>query len=126
VSWLCVNVNDIRTFNSRGLAGFGARITYRLSAGEQRLVALATVLAMHPRVLLLDEPTTGLDRASQARLLEHLAGLRQAMVIVSHDLSVLERLATRAVKLAQGRLTCFDFHTQKSSVFGILRYTMYP
>ncbi|WPL17401.1 Cobalt import ATP-binding protein CbiO [Thiorhodovibrio winogradskyi] len=92
-----------QTLAALGLEGFAERITYRLSAGEKRLVALATVLAMRPDVLLLDEPTTGLDEPSEARLLAHLEGLDQAMVIVSHDRGVLERLATRVVGLKQGR-----------------------
>lgn len=87
-----------------GLAGFAERVTYRLSAGEKRLVALATVLAMKPAVLLLDEPTNGLDAATEARLIEHLAALEQAMVIVSHDQQLLAQLATRAVRLEAGIL----------------------
>jgi cobalt/nickel transport system ATP-binding protein len=100
-----------QTLDALGLAGFAGRITYRLSAGEKRLVALATVLAMHPRVLLLDEPTNGLDQASEGRLLEHLEGLGQAMIIVSHDRRLLERLATRAVCLDGGRLADATLHS---------------
>jgi cobalt/nickel transport system ATP-binding protein len=87
-----------------GLDGFAERVTHRLSTGERRLVALATVLAMHPQVLLLDEPTSGLDEATEARMTEHLAGLPQAMVIVSHDRTFLGRLANRALLLSSGRL----------------------
>jgi cobalt/nickel transport system ATP-binding protein len=104
-----------RTLAALGLDGFAERVTYRLSAGEKRLVALATVLAMQPQVLLLDEPTTGLDHASEARLLDHLDGLDQAMVIVSHDQAVLERLATRAVGLEQGRMTDLILHRHDHS-----------
>jgi cobalt/nickel transport system ATP-binding protein len=94
-----------------GLAGFAERVTHRLSTGERRLVALATVLAMHPQVLLLDEPTGGLDEATQARMTEHLARLPQAMVIVSHDRGFLGRLANRAVLLADGRLLEAALHS---------------
>jgi cobalt/nickel transport system ATP-binding protein len=93
-----------QTLAALGLAGFAERVTHRLSAGEKRLVALATVLAMRPEVLLLDEPTNGLDEVAEQRLLSHLEGLDQAMVIVSHDRHLLERLATRAVGLSEGRL----------------------
>jgi cobalt/nickel transport system ATP-binding protein len=87
-----------------GLDGFQERVTHRLSAGEKRLVALATVLAMHPQVLLLDEPTNGLDEAARERLMTHLGGLTQAMVIVSHDRSLLQRLTHRRLWLGSGRL----------------------
>jgi cobalt/nickel transport system ATP-binding protein len=98
------------TLGALGLAGFAERVTHRLSGGEKRLVALATVLAMHPDVLLLDEPTNGLDAATEARLLAHLTALPQAMVIVSHDRRLLERLATRAVCLHEGRLAAAMLH----------------
>jgi len=94
-----------------GLAGFADRVTHRLSTGERRLVALATVLAMHPEVLLLDEPTSGLDEATEARMTAHLAGLPQAMIIVSHDRAFLGRLANRALLLADGRLLDGALHS---------------
>jgi len=87
-----------------GCLDFAERVTHRLSSGEKRMVALATVLAMRPRVLLLDEPTNGLDDTSEERLIAHLSMLEQAMVIVSHDRRFLERLVNRAVVLKDGRL----------------------
>ena len=94
-----------RTLDSLGLAGYEDRITYKLSGGEKRLVALATVLAMQPELLLLDEPTSGLDEEARARVIKILAGLPQAMLLVSHDRSFLDRLATRVLRLAGGRIT---------------------
>ncbi|SFC71160.1 energy-coupling factor ABC transporter ATP-binding protein [Tropicimonas isoalkanivorans] len=81
------------------------RITHKLSGGEKRLVTLATVLAMEPDVLLLDEPTNGLDEANEARLVEVLLGLPQAMVVVSHDPHFRRRVGTRSLRLHEGRLT---------------------
>jgi cobalt/nickel transport system ATP-binding protein len=98
-----------------GLSEFEGRVTHRLSAGEKRLVALATVLAMDPQVLLLDEPTNGLDEATEARLTAHLAAASQAMLIVSHDRAFLERLATRAVALVDGRLEPAVMHRHPHS-----------
>ena len=59
---------------------------------------------MRPEALLLDEPTNALDEETRERLLDILAGLPLAMVIVSHDREVSERLANREVRLTQGRL----------------------
>jgi len=87
-----------------GLTGFETRVTHTLSGGEKRLVALATVLAMRPDVLLLDEPTNGLDAATENLLTDILAGLPQAMVVISHDGAFLDRIATRRVRLDRGRL----------------------
>lgn len=86
------------------------RITHRLSGGEKRLVSLAAVLAMAPDILLLDEPTNALDDVHHARLEAILATLPTAMVIVSHDRAFLQRLATRAVLLRDGRLQPATIH----------------
>jgi len=93
-----------RTLDSLGLAGYAGRITYRLSGGEKRLVALATVLAMEPEVLLLDEPTLGLDDEATERVEQILDGLPQAMLIVSHHRPLLKKTAARCLRLAGGRL----------------------
>ncbi len=73
------------TMERLGLAGFEDRVTYKLSGGEKKLVSLATVLAMQPRLLLLDEPTTGLDEATRHRLIHILQDLDIGYMIVSHE-----------------------------------------
>ncbi len=93
------------TLDRLGLAHLEDRVTHKLSGGQKRLVSLAAVLAMEPEALLLDEPTNALDEATRERLLDILAGLPQAMVIVSHDREVIDRLATRRVTLAEGTLS---------------------
>lgn len=92
------------TLATLGLEGLAGRVTHKLSGGEKRLASLATVLAMQPEVLLLDEPTNGLDEATERRLVEHLEQLPLAMVFVSHDRRFVERMATRALLLREGRL----------------------
>jgi len=74
-----------QTLGILGLEGFEERVTYRLSGGEKKLVALATVLAMQPQLLLLDEPTTGLDENTRRRLIRILQDLDVAYLIASHE-----------------------------------------
>ena len=71
------------------------RLTHGLSGGEKRLISLAAVLAMAPDVLLLDEPSNGLDAAMRNRLLTVLSQLPQALVLVSHDHDLMGRLTDR-------------------------------
>ncbi len=92
------------TLAQLGLMHLRDRITHKLSGGEKRLVTLATVLAMEPELLLLDEPTNALDEANEARLIEILLGLPQAMVIVSHNPHFRHKLGTRVLRLQDGQL----------------------
>ncbi|MCW8883685.1 MAG: energy-coupling factor ABC transporter ATP-binding protein [Motiliproteus sp.] len=99
------------TLQRLGLEQFAHRITHKLSGGEKRLVALATVLAMEPQVLLLDEPTNGLDEDAEQRLIALLESLPQAMILVSHDRRLIERLATRAVLMQNNTLVDAVMHS---------------
>jgi len=92
------------TLAELGLAGYENRIIYRLSGGEKRLAALAGVLAMQPEVLLLDEPFAGLDEKTAQRVLDILARLPQTMLLVSHHRDWLRQIATRTVRLQDGKL----------------------
>ena len=84
------------------------RNPFELSGGQQRRIALAGVLAMRPRTLLLDEPAAGLDPLSKRRLLDLLTELhndgRMTMAIVSHDMNDLAALCNRILVLNEGRL----------------------
>lgn len=74
-----------RTLDMLGLSGFEDRITYKLSVGEKRLVSLASVLAMEPEVLLLDEPTAGVDAVIVKRIIRILNSSSVSLLVVSHD-----------------------------------------
>lgn len=78
-----------------GLKGFEDRITYRLSGGEKRLVSLATILAMRPRAMLLDEPSTGLDPDTRNRIIDVLNNLDIGLLIVSHDWDFVVKTASK-------------------------------
>ena len=84
------------------------RVPFTLSGGELRRVALAGVLAMRPEVLILDEPTAGLDPRGQRELLARVQAWQEetgmTLIFVSHDLGALARVVERAVVLAGGRV----------------------
>ncbi|MBM4329159.1 MAG: ABC transporter ATP-binding protein [Deltaproteobacteria bacterium] len=92
------------TLGDLGLLGFEERFTHQLSGGEKRLVALATVLAMDPEVLILDEPTAGLDEETVERLVEVLRNSRIAQLVISHDRSFLEKTTDKLFTLSHGIL----------------------
>ncbi len=92
------------TLASLGMIGFEDRLTYQLSGGEKRLVALATILAMSPDALILDEPTTGVDEATVDRLVEILNTSDKAYMVISHDRAFLPRVTDRAIYMRDGRL----------------------
>jgi cobalt/nickel transport system ATP-binding protein len=87
-----------------GLNDLAERPIHELSGGEKRLVALAGLLAMSPKLLLLDEPTASLDEATSERLLAILRSTNLPMLIATHDARCIEELATRTVLLQSGRL----------------------
>jgi cobalt/nickel transport system ATP-binding protein len=80
------------------------RAPYQLSMGERRRVAIATVLAMDPRLLVLDEPSANLDPRARRELLDVLARIERTMVVTTHDLPLAAELCERAVILAAGRI----------------------
>lgn len=90
--------------NSLELNGFEDRITYKLSGGEKRLVSLATVLAMQPMFLILDEPTLGLDDKTSRRLIQVLEQLNLGYMIISHDYEFLARTVQQVFRMNRGRI----------------------
>jgi len=87
-----------------GLGGFEERIPHRLSGGEKKLVALATILAMRPEVLILDEPTTGLSPEAKDRLVDILRNLDMARLVVSHDMDFLNATTDRLIAMRDGTI----------------------
>ncbi len=100
------------TLRNLGLEAFAARPTYRLSGGEKRLVALASVLSMRPEALLLDEPTTGLDALSRKNVLDLLGELPVGGIFVSHDWDFLSALCTSFITILGKRVTEIKKNTE--------------
>jgi cobalt/nickel transport system ATP-binding protein len=80
------------------------RAPHGLSMGERRRVAIATVLAMRPSLLVLDEPSANLDPRARRELLDVLEGIDRTVVVVTHDLAFAAELCERAVVLSVGRV----------------------
>jgi cobalt transport protein ATP-binding subunit len=87
-----------------GAAHLRDRPPYKLSGGEKRLAAIATVLAMMPDILVMDEPSSGLDPYGRRMLIELLAGFRHTKIIATHDLDLALDLCERTIVLRKGRV----------------------
>jgi len=92
------------TLSSLGLEGFEDRITYKLSGGEKKLVSLATVLAMRPKVLLLDEPTTGLDPETTQKIIDILKSIDLSYIFISHNIDFISQTTEKIHGMINGRI----------------------
>ncbi|MGH9897874.1 MAG: energy-coupling factor ABC transporter ATP-binding protein, partial [Pyrinomonadaceae bacterium] len=90
-----------------GVAHLKDRSPYRLSSGEKKRVALASVLVLDPEVLLLDEPTSALDPKSQSQVIDFLVGWgggAKTVVVTTHDLDIVEDIADHCCVFQHGRV----------------------
>ena len=88
-----------------GVPHLASRSSLKLSGGEKRICAIATVLVMQPRVMLLDEPAAFLDMKSKARFMEILKTLDQTRIVATHDPALAEAVSDRVIVLEDGRIT---------------------
>ena len=98
-----VELRVARSLAQVGLTGQRGRSAFHLSVGQKKRAALATVLAMAPELLVLDEPTSNLDprgRKEVRRLLQELGGTQ---LIATHDFTLVRELCQRAIVLSRGR-----------------------
>jgi len=110
-----------------GLADRADTDVSTLSGGQQRRVLIARAMASHPDILVMDEPTAGVDAANQdvlAGVLARLAGEGTTMLIVTHELEALSGIVTRIVAMSSGRIvfdgtpTEFERHHSRLAVVG--------
>ena len=85
---------------------------FALSGGQKRRVAIAGVMAMEPRVLILDEPTAGLDPRGRDRILDQLKTYHRShggtIILVSHSMEDVARFASKILVMNQGKVFCYD------------------
>ena len=103
----------LETANDIGIPEeFMERSPFELSGGQKRRVAIAGVMAMEPKVLILDEPTAGLDPAGRDLILEHIKAYhrrtRNTILIVSHSMEDIASFADRILVMNRGSVFCFD------------------
>jgi energy-coupling factor transport system ATP-binding protein len=90
-----------------GLEGRGGADPFALTKGERQRVALASILVYRPEVIVMDEPTTGLDEREQKRVMRLLARLNEAghtVLCITHALPIVARFARRVLVMAEGRI----------------------
>ena len=86
------------------MSGYAHRVSHHLSMGEKKSIAIATVLAMDPLVLILDEPTSDLDPRARRSLIGLLDELPKTMLVASHDIRMVAELFPRTVIMDGGRI----------------------
>ncbi len=85
-----------------GLDDYGDRMPFHLSGGEKKRAAIATVLSMHPQVLVLDEPSAGLDPKARRGLITLLDHLDQTILITTHDMHMVKEIFPRSIIMDGG------------------------
>lgn len=91
-------------FRITGIEKLAAKPPHHLSGGEKRMVAIASVLAMDPKLVIYDEPTSNLDIRFRRKLIQFLQKAKQTMLIASHDLEFILEVCDRVILLDEGRI----------------------
>jgi cobalt/nickel transport system ATP-binding protein len=86
------------------MSDFGDRLSHHLSMGQKKRVAIATVLAMRPQILILDEPSAGLDPRTRRSLINFLRDLPITMLVSSHDLRMVQDIFPRMIIMDEGKI----------------------
>lgn len=95
-----------------GISHLAERQNYKLSGGEKKLAAIATVLVMEPEVILFDEPSVSLDPRNRRNLIHIMQQLKQTQIIASHDMDLILDTCNRVILLSEGSII-YDGETEK-------------
>ncbi|HSL28113.1 MAG TPA: energy-coupling factor ABC transporter ATP-binding protein [Anaerolineales bacterium] len=93
------------------MSGFKDRLSHHLSMGEKKRIAIATVLSMDPQILVLDEPSAGLDPRGRRTLINLLRELPITMLVSTHDMRLVQELFPRTIMMDEGQIVA-DGRTQ--------------
>jgi cobalt/nickel transport system ATP-binding protein len=97
-----VRARVARALEQVGMTGYAHRLSHHLSTGEKKRAAIATVLAMDPEILALDEPSAGLDPRARRGLIGLLRTLPVAMLVSTHDMAMVRELFPRMIVMDEG------------------------
>jgi len=86
------------------MSGFRDRLSHHLSVGEKKRIAIATVLSMDPQILVLDEPSAGLDPRARRTLINLLRELPITMLVSTHDMRLVQELFPRTIVMDEGQI----------------------
>ncbi len=86
------------------MSNYRDRLSHHLSVGEKKRIAIATVLSMDPQILVLDEPSAGLDPRARRTLINLLRDLPITMLVSTHDMKMVEELFPRTIVMDEGRI----------------------
>jgi len=93
-----------RALRQVAMEAYASRLSYHLSAGEKKRISIATVLAMDPDILALDEPTAGLDPRARRGLINLLRAFPMTLLVSTHDMLLVRDLFPRMVIMDEGRI----------------------
>ncbi|MHB8124726.1 MAG: energy-coupling factor ABC transporter ATP-binding protein [Desulfitobacteriaceae bacterium] len=99
-----VDIRVIQALELVGILHLKDRAPFKLSGGEKRAVAIASVLSMQPDILVMDEPTAALDPKSKRRIMKLLRSFKHTKIITSHDLDMVFDLCERTIVIKDGEI----------------------
>ncbi len=99
-----VEARVIAALQAVRMSGFRDRLSHHLSVGEKKRIAIATVLSMNPSILVLDEPSAGLDPRARRTLINLLRELPITMLVSTHDMKLVQELFPRTIVMDEGRV----------------------